>query len=109
RWGHDLAAAHVRAAIDDLRRDILAGGEPDVSPDAVAQSCVHALERGQRPSLRRVVNATGVVLHTNLGRAPLCEEAAQAAADVARRYNTLEYDAAAGRRGSRYSHVDALL
>lgn len=109
RWGHDLTAAHVRAAIDDLRRDILAGGEPDVSPDAVAQSCVHALERGQRPSLRRVVNATGVVLHTNLGRAPLCDEAAQAAADVACRYNTLEYDAAAGRRGSRYSHVDALL
>lgn len=109
RWGHDLTAAHVRAAIDDLRRDILAGGEPDVSADAVAHSCVRALERAARPSLRHVVNATGVILHTNLGRAPLCDDAARAAAAVASSYNTLEYDAEAGCRGSRYSHVDRLL
>ena len=109
RWGRDLTVEHARAALARLRTEILEGGEPEVSPEAAAESCVRSLERSQRPSLRPVVNATGVVLHTNLGRAPLCREAVEAVTGVAGGYSTLEYDPAEGRRGSRYTHVDSLL
>ena len=78
RWGRDVTAEYARATIDGLRRDILQGGEPEVSARAAAESCARRLEEGERASLRPVVNATGVVLHTNLGRAPLCDEAVRA-------------------------------
>ncbi|HEX8177143.1 MAG TPA: L-seryl-tRNA(Sec) selenium transferase [Pyrinomonadaceae bacterium] len=68
-----------------------------------------ACERDARSGLRRVINATGVVLHTNLGRAPLAEAARRAVADEAARYCTLEYDAEAGTRGRRGEHVERLL
>lgn len=66
-------------------------------------------EEKQLPTLRSVINATGVTLHTNLGRACLSERAANAAAEAARDYSTLEYDVENGCRGSRYQHVEALL
>lgn len=109
RWGRDVTAEYARATIDGLRRDILQGGEPEVSARAAAESCARRLEEGERASLRPVVNATGVVLHTNLGRAPLCDEAVRAVTAVAGGYSTLEYDPVEGRRGSRHSHVDGLL
>jgi L-seryl-tRNA(Ser) seleniumtransferase len=62
-----------------------------------------------RPSLRRVINATGVVLHTNLGRAPLADAAVEAIADIASGFSNLEYDLESGARGSRYSHCVSLL
>jgi L-seryl-tRNA(Ser) seleniumtransferase len=62
-----------------------------------------------RPSLRRVLNATGVIVHTNLGRAPLPEAALEAIAEVAAGYSTLEYDVTRGERGSRHAHVERLL
>jgi L-seryl-tRNA(Ser) seleniumtransferase len=68
-----------------------------------------AIERDARSGLRRVINATGVVLHTNLGRAPLAEAARRAVADEAARYCTLEYDLEAGARGRRGEHVERLL
>ncbi|MCA9555252.1 MAG: L-seryl-tRNA(Sec) selenium transferase, partial [Myxococcales bacterium] len=68
-----------------------------------------ALRALDTPSLRRVINATGVVLHTNLGRAPLAEEAWAAAEAVAQGYSSLELDLEAGTRGDRHSHTDALL
>ncbi len=108
-WGHGVAAAYVREAIGALRREILEGGEPEVSARAAARLCLRFARQAEQPSLRPVVNATGVVLHTNLGRAPLCTQAAQAVAQVAQSYNTLEYDPETGRRGSRYSHVEGLL
>lgn len=67
------------------------------------------LERAQRPSLRRVINATGVVLHTNLGRAPLARAAIDAMESAAAGYTNLEYDIESGARGSRYDHCVALL
>src|SRR4030042_2244949 len=62
-----------------------------------------------RPSLRPVINATGVVLHTNLGRAPLADEALRTIAEIAGGYSNLELESLTGDRGSRYEHVEALL
>jgi len=62
-----------------------------------------------RRSLRRVINATGIVVHTNLGRSPLAETAIEAVAEVARGYSTLEYDLPSGQRGSRHVHVEELI
>ena len=63
----------------------------------------------QQPTLRRVINATGIVIHTNLGRAPLAREALAALADVAAGYANLEFDLAAGTRGSRTAGIEPLL
>ncbi|MDF1506397.1 L-seryl-tRNA(Sec) selenium transferase, partial [Roseisolibacter sp. H3M3-2] len=85
---------------------------PDAAPpDALAagRAAAEALEARLRPSLRPVLNATGVVLHTNLGRAPLAESALDAVRAVAEGYANLEYDVARGARGSRHDHCVALL
>jgi L-seryl-tRNA(Ser) seleniumtransferase len=99
-----LATSVARAELADRRTELLAGAADDA--DLVAR----ARER-LRPSLRRVLNATGVVLHTNLGRAPLAASAraAVAAAAAAEGYSNLELDLATGERGSRHAHVEALL
>ncbi len=102
--------AAVRETLDALRAGVLRGEVrelPSVSElcaDAQTRACTAAL-----PSLRGVINATGVVLHTNLGRACLSERAAKAAAEAARNYSTLEYDPARGERGERNAHVESLL
>lgn len=100
----------VRQTQDQLRQRIL-GGDETVCTDAdsVIGAVLHLLRQQNLPSLRRVINATGIILHTNLGRAPLCDEAATAACSVAGNYSTLEYDCSTGGRGSRYSHVEQLL
>ena len=106
RHGRAKATAAVRESLDRLRREILAGGEPDISERVVASAASLILSgRG----LRRVVNATGVVLHTNLGRSVLSERAAAAVAEAARNYSNLEYDLSSGTRGSRYDHAVPLL
>lgn len=95
----------VRATIDDART-----GTTVPRSDTDWASAVSAmLERAQRPSLRRVINATGVVLHTNLGRAPLALAAIDAMQRAATGYTNLEYDIDSGSRGSRYNHCVALL
>lgn len=103
----------VREAIGDLRRRILAGERPCADASEAARAAVEgAVARALaclRPSLRRVVNATGVVVHTNLGRSPLPEEAVRAVANVARGYSTLEYDVGSMARGSRHDHVERLV
>jgi L-seryl-tRNA(Ser) seleniumtransferase len=97
-----LATAVARAELADRRAALLAGAAD--APDLVGR----ARDR-LRPSLRRVLNATGVVVHTNLGRAPLAAEARAAVARAADGYSNLEYDVAAGERGSRQAHVEGLL
>ncbi len=62
-----------------------------------------------RPSLRKVINVTGTLLHTNLGRAPLCNDALQAIKDIAQGYSNLEYDLDEGKRGKRFTHVEELI
>jgi L-seryl-tRNA(Ser) seleniumtransferase len=100
-----VATAAARAALERARETIRAGGEPG---DVVAAARAE-LERLAAPALRRVLNATGVIVHTNLGRAPLAPAALARAVDVGAAYSNLELDLASGRRGSRQDHVaDAL-
>jgi L-seryl-tRNA(Ser) seleniumtransferase len=101
-----LVVGAARAVIDAARR------APESAPHGEqewADAIGHELEHAGRPSLRPVLNATGVVLHTNLGRAPLAEPALVAIHRVAAGYSNLEYEIDRGERGSRYSHCVALL
>ena len=100
----------VRQVLEDLRKDILSGAVEEMpSVDFLCNKIVADANRQAEPSLKKVINATGIVLHTNLGRACISERAAAAARDVAMSYSTLEYNLEAGRRGTRYSHVEQLL
>ena len=96
-----VAVAAARAVLDRARAEIRAGGDPGDLHVRLRDE----LERIRRPSLRRVVNATGVVVHTNLGRAPLAPEALERVVDVGGGYSNLEYSLADGVRGSRQDHV----
>ena len=101
----------VRSVIADVRERVSSGVEVEgIDAPATYASEVDAyLVRKDEPSLRGVINATGVVLHTNLGRAPLPAAARDAMARAARGYSNLEYDLEQGRRGSRYDHCVSLL
>ena len=102
----------VPAYAAELRTMIAAGGVagPEIAePDWYARRASQILEHIRAPSLRRVINATGVVLHTNLGRAPLADAARIAVDSVSRGYSNLEYDLEHGKRGSRYTHCTELL
>jgi L-seryl-tRNA(Ser) seleniumtransferase len=103
---HALAVAAARLAIDERRTAWLAGQPGDGDLVARAHEVLETLER---PSLRRVINATGVILHTNLGRAPLSARAREAVAQAAEGYSNLELDLGTGERGSRHAHVERLL
>jgi L-seryl-tRNA(Ser) seleniumtransferase len=103
---HALAVAAARGAIDECRTAWLAGQRGTEDLVARARELLAQLER---PSLRRVVNATGVILHTNLGRAPLAASAREAVARAAEGYSNLELDLETGGRGSRHAHVEGLL
>jgi L-seryl-tRNA(Ser) seleniumtransferase len=100
-----LAVEVARAALARAREEIRAGEDPgDLVERALAE-----LAAARAPALRRVVNATGVIVHTNLGRAPLPQAALARALEVGRGYSNLEYDLAAGARGSRQDHAAAIL
>ncbi|MBA4115043.1 MAG: L-seryl-tRNA(Sec) selenium transferase, partial [Rubrobacter sp.] len=106
RYGANATTAAVREALGRARREILAGGGLEVSGETVLTAAATLLSRR---GLRRVINATGVVLHTNLGRSVLSERAVEAAVAAASSYSNLEYDLATGKRGSRYDHAVPLL
>jgi L-seryl-tRNA(Ser) seleniumtransferase len=106
RDGRAAAPAAIREALARLRQEISAGQEPETSDEAVVAAASRILS-GTR--LRRVINATGVVLHTNLGRSVLSQAATEAVVETARGYSNLEYDLASGGRGSRYDHAVPLL
>ncbi len=108
-YGRVLVTECAREEIQALRAALLAGEDRAVDKESVLAAVRSRVRAETSPSLRPVINATGVVLHTNLGRAVLSEEAAYEAYRVARSYNTLEYDVENGERGSRYSHVEGLI
>jgi L-seryl-tRNA(Ser) seleniumtransferase len=100
-----LAVDAARSVLDRAREEIRAGADPGDLSERLAGE----LRALRAPSLRRVLNATGVIIHTNLGRAPLAEEAIARVVETARGYSNLELDLSAGARGSRQDHVAALL
>ena len=108
--GADLVERHGRPATVEAIRAALAGargrGVAD-GPDELLAEAARLL--GRPPSLRPALNATGVIVHTNLGRAPLAAAAIERATAVAAGYSNLEYDLEAGTRGSRHSHLGAIL
>ncbi|MGZ4318593.1 MAG: L-seryl-tRNA(Sec) selenium transferase [Gaiellaceae bacterium] len=100
-----LAVEAARAALARAREEIKAGHDPgDLGERALLE-----LSSARAPSLRRALNATGVIVHTNLGRAPLPAAALERALEVGRSYSNLEYDLVAGARGSRQDHVAGIL
>lgn len=105
---HGPAVEAVRHVLAEART-ALPTGIPTPSVDALAREAHQILERTARPSLRPVINATGVILQTNLGRAPLSDRAITAMDAVARGYSNLEFDLGNGSRGSRHEHVRALI
>jgi L-seryl-tRNA(Ser) seleniumtransferase len=100
-----LAVEAARSVLSRAREEIKQGFEPGDLVERVQDE----IARTRRPVLRRVLNATGVILHTNLGRAPLAEAAIERVGDVARGYSNLEYDLSGGSRGSRQDHAAGLL
>src|SRR4051794_10687632 len=103
---HPIAVAAARAAVDRRREELRAGASDEV--DLVSRARAE-LARAEAPSLRRVLNAAGVIVHTNLGRAPLAEAAQAAVTAAAGGYSNLELDLDSGKRGSRQAHVEELL
>jgi L-seryl-tRNA(Ser) seleniumtransferase len=109
RIPHVLLVEAAQQTVAELRREVLAEGSPDLSLSAVAGRAATRAQAKSEPTLRPVLNATGTLLHTNLGRAPLAPAALEAVTAVARGYSNLEFDLASGERGHRYSHIEELL
>lgn len=100
----------IRNILDELREEIRSGKRqhpPELQ--AIAAKIDAEIDRINAPSLKRVVNGTGIVIHTNLGRSPLPEKVAAFVAEISRHYSNLEYDLSGGDRGDRYSHVEPLI
>src|SRR5436309_15901810 len=104
---HELIVTAIRQELTELRQRLGQGEQVDGegSAELVAARVVERLGRELKPKLRPVINATGIVLHTNLGRAPIAEEAAQAAYEAARGYLNLELDLETGKRSSRQNAI----
>lgn len=107
-YPHELLVDIVRKQLEAARKAI-SGGSRCPSPDEIAEAVAGCFERLTNPVLRPVINATGVVVHTNLGRSPLSRETIAAMDMVSRGYSNLEYDLAGGNRGSRHVHIEEIL
>ncbi|EFH87849.1 L-seryl-tRNA(Sec) selenium transferase [Ktedonobacter racemifer] len=108
RYSHPLAVQAIRESITLARQSILRGEDCPSNSTLLVQATHHLQER-ELPHLRPLINATGVIINTNLGRAPMSAASLEAVRQVASGYSNLEYDLAAGERGSRHSHVSQLL
>jgi len=106
--GRPLVIDSARQVIGEVRREI-GSGEPCPALETLLDQILADLETRGQPTLARVINATGVIVHTNLGRAPLSEDTRAAMDLVAQGYSNLEYDLSDGSRGSRYDHAEGLL
>ena len=110
QYGDRAVTEAVRAELDTLRRGILnrqITALPELSD--LYQQILRRVQDASLPSFRRLLNGTGIILHTNLGRACLSEQAARAVYEASKAYSNLEYDLSTGKRGSRYSHVEDIL
>lgn len=112
KFGQSLTTEAVRQVVNQLREQILKsenGAQPDVSPEAALEKIAALLHQTTSPTLFPVINATGVIIHTNLGRATLSQAAQQAVQQAAAGYSNLEFDVPTGKRGSRSLHAQSLL
>jgi L-seryl-tRNA(Ser) seleniumtransferase len=100
RFSRNVVVQACRDALDAARKTVLAGADAPM-PALLIDDITARIERAVRPSLVPVINATGVIIHTNLGRAPLSEETIAAMRSAAQGYSNLEYDLETGERGSR--------
>jgi len=99
----------VRTALEKVRREILEGKREDLNLEEIKKEIIKELKRLIKPKLHRVINATGVVLHTNLGRAPISKKVAEYLVNVITGYSNLEYDLQKGKRGLRYRNLEWIL
>ncbi|WP_346876491.1 MULTISPECIES: L-seryl-tRNA(Sec) selenium transferase [unclassified Clostridium] len=99
----------LREAIEFYRNGILKGNVDSLNTEQVLDFAVHTLESKNKMHLERMINATGTVIHTNLGRSLLGKKAIENVITVAGSYNNLEYDIESGKRGSRYSHIEEII
>jgi len=109
RWGHELLTDTLREILSGLRSEISSGSLPDTSIESIREHLYRILTPVSQASLIPVLNLTGTVVHTNLGRATLPAEALNAIATVAGSPSNLEFDLASGKRGDRESHLEALI
>ena len=107
-YGRELFLQALRETLEDLRVDVQSGQKVP-SSETLLEKTEAALQLWLTPSLKPVINATGIILHTNLGRAPLSAETLQAMQSTAAGYSNLEFDLSAGKRGKRWLHAEDLL
>jgi L-seryl-tRNA(Ser) seleniumtransferase len=115
RYPHEVVRDGIRNGLERIRQQILGAGDPGtITEESFSISHLLPLFAAEiakqvSPHLRRVINATGVVIHTNLGRSPLSERALRHVVEVSQGYSNLEYDLSEGTRGSRYTHVEEVI
>lgn len=106
-YGREQVVSAIRETLDQIRKD--SGGQQNISQETIIQTAKKKLQSWFSPTLRPVINATGVVIHTNLGRAPLAWSAIQAMKTASENYSTLEFELSTGKRGSRSVHAEMQL
>lgn len=104
-----LVIEAVREALEDTRKNILEGNIQEFTIEDIINTFNDILAKKNKPKLRKVINAAGIVIHTNLGRSLLCDKAVNQVEDIIKNYNNLEYDIDKGARGSRYSHIEDII
>ncbi len=107
--GRNTVKAVLNDVISRKRTAVIGGQDSSLSTEQIEEEACNILEKKRMPGLRKVINATGVVIHTNLGRSCLSKEARESVSLISSSYNTLEYDLDLGKRGQRNSHVEWLL
>ncbi|KIR02285.1 L-seryl-tRNA(Sec) selenium transferase [Lachnospiraceae bacterium TWA4] len=110
-YPYGLIIDSIREEINSLRQQILNDEEPLAltDKDLFLRHVTERILNKARPSLRKIVNATGIVLHTNLGRSPLSKQTLERVLEISNSYSTLEYNVKLGKRGSRHDHVESLI
>jgi L-seryl-tRNA(Ser) seleniumtransferase len=108
-FGRSAVIDVLRAVIDKYRNSILKGTLEKLSIEEILKEAFYELNRNIEPKLRRVINASGIIIHTNLGRSILAKEAMDNLIQISQNYSNLEYSLEDGERGSRYSHVEELI
>lgn len=108
-YGRPLTLDALRLSLDETRAAVKSGVDSTLSRDALIARAESLLAEWTRPTLQPLINATGVILHTNLGRAPLSRAAVEAMTSAALGYSNLEFDLSTGKRGSRTVHAEAIL